>query len=234
MDKTLKEGLSQMVGMISHDLRQSLSTILAYTELLTESNLDQEQRELNQQIHLSANHMADLIASLEEFSRTPESLQLVHGDVVDVLRDSISSLRVRAEFRQIQLTFDYEGPTHGWFDFKKLDRVFQNLLRNACEAVSPATGKVRVEVLGLNGHIEISVSDNGAGIPEQIRDEVFKPFVTYGKGEGTGLGLAIVRKIVHDHGGEVTLESGGPNGTTFNVTLPVAPRSVTSTISRSA
>jgi signal transduction histidine kinase len=231
MDKTLKEDLTQMVGMISHDLRQSLSTILACTELLTESNLDEEQRELYQQIHLSVNHMADLLTSLQEFSRTPESLQLVYGDVVDALRDTINSVRVRPEFRQIQLTFHYEGPTNGWFDFKKLDRVFQNLLRNACEAVSPATGKVRVEALGLNGHIEISVSDNGAGIPEQIRDEIFKPFVTYGKGEGTGLGLAIVQKIVRDHGGEVKLESGGPDGTTFNVTLPVAPRPVTSTVS---
>ena len=76
---------------------------------------------------------------------------------------------------------------------------------------------------GSNNHVEITVSDNGSGIPEEIRGEVFQPFVTFGKTDGTGLGLAVVHKIVLDHGGEVAVESSGSQGTTFKVTLPVAP-----------
>jgi len=78
--------------------------------------------------------------------------------------------------------------------------------------------------VGANSHVEISVSDNGSGIPEKIRDDVFQPFVTAGKADGTGLGLAVVQKIVLDHGGQVAVESTGSQGTTFKLTLPVTPR----------
>ena len=236
MRKTLKESqqhllhaerlatIGQMASTISHDLRHPLTTILAYAELLTESNLDEEQREdLYREIRTSVNNMAELITSLLEFSKAQEALKLVYGDVAETLQHTIDAVRMRPEFGRIQLTFQYDGPTTGWFDFTKLDRVFHNLLRNACEAAPPNFGKIGVKALGVNNHIEISVTDNGSGIPEEIRDDVFQPFVTFGKAEGTGLGLAVVQKIVRDHDGEVTVESSGRDGTTFKLTLPVVP-----------
>jgi nitrogen-specific signal transduction histidine kinase len=65
------------------------------------------------------------------------------------------------------------------------------------------------------------MSDNGPGIPESIREDVFQPFVTHGKEEGTGLGLAVVQKIVRDHDGKVMVERTGKSGTTFKVILPL-------------
>ena len=76
---------------------------------------------------------------------------------------------------------------------------------------------------GMNNHVEISVTDNGPGIPESIRGDVFQPFVTYGKEGGTGLGLAVVQKILRDHGGDVEVTATGPDGTTFKLTLPLNP-----------
>jgi signal transduction histidine kinase len=73
----------------------------------------------------------------------------------------------------------------------------------------------------VGNQVEISVADNGAGIPESIRKDVFQPFVTFGKDEGTGLGLAVVQKIVRDHGGEVIVEATGTAGTTFKLILPI-------------
>jgi len=72
----------------------------------------------------------------------------------------------------------------------------------------------------------VSVSDNGPGIPEEVRETVFEPFVTYGKDTGTGLGLAIVQKVVRDHGGDVKIESTSRDGTTVKLSLPVTPPSV--------
>jgi signal transduction histidine kinase len=201
-----------------------LTTILAYAELLSEGNLDEEQRgDLYRQIRLSVNNMAELIASLLEFSKAQEALQLGYGDCVETLQDTIRTVKLRPEFSRIQLALLHEGETQGWFDFAKLDRVFNNLLRNACEAVSSDEGRVRVVAIGANNRVEISVSDNGTGIPEEIRDDLFQPFVTFGKADGTGLGLSVVQKIVRDHGGEVAVESTGPHGTTFKVMLPVIP-----------
>ncbi len=137
--------IGRMASTVSHDLRHPLTTILAYAELLSESNLDEEQRrDLYRQIRLSVNNMAELIASLLEFSKAQEALQLGYGDCVETLQDTIRTVKLRPEFSRIQLTLLHEGPTQGWFDFAKLDRVFHNLLRNACEAVTSDSGRVRV------------------------------------------------------------------------------------------
>jgi signal transduction histidine kinase len=222
--------IGRMASTISHDLRHPLTTVLAYAELLSEGNLDDRQRtEMYRQIRSSVNNMADLIASLLEFSKAQEALQLSYGDCVDTLQDTIRAVKMRPEFRRIQVTLLHEGNTQGWFDFAKLDRVFRNLLRNACEAVGPDSGRVRVQAIGGKNRVEITVSDNGSGIPESIRDEVFQPFVTSGKPDGTGLGLAVVQKIVLDHGGEVSVESTGAEGTTFKLTLPCTAAAVSAT-----
>ena len=140
---------------------------------------------------------------------------------MEALERTLNSVRIRPEFKGIQITVAHEGATDGWFDFKKLDRAFHNLLQNACEAAPAESGKVQIMARGVDDHVEISVTDNGSGIPESIREDVFQPFVTYGKQEGTGLGLAVVQKIVRDHGGEVTVETTGKSGTTFKLILPL-------------
>jgi signal transduction histidine kinase len=216
--------IGRMAGTITHDLRHPLTTILAYAELLSEGKLDEEQRrDMYEQIRMSVNNMAELIASLLEFSKAQEALNFAYGDCLETLQDTVRTVKLRPAYSRIQLSLLHEGTTQGWFDFAKLGRVFHNLLRNACEAVSPDSGRIRIVARGANNRVEISVSDNGSGIPEEIRDEVFQPFITSGKRDGTGLGLAVVEKIVRDHGGEVVVESTGSRGTTFKVTLPVMP-----------
>lgn len=216
--------IGRMASSISHDLRHPLTTILAYAEFLSESNLEENQRkDLYQEIRLSVSKMAELIASLLEFSKAQEALHLAFGDVADTLEHTIATVQLRPEFKSIQISFQHEGSTQGWFDFKKLDRAFSNLLQNACEAAPPASGKVEVKARGTDHHIEIFVADNGAGIPESVRNDIFQPFVTYGKEGGTGLGLAVAQKIIRDHGGEVKVQSTGNEGTTFALTLPVTP-----------
>ena len=206
---------------ISHDLRHPLTTVLAYAEFQAESSLDEKQRkDLYGEIRIAVSRMTELIASLLEFSKTQRALNLIYGDVTETLGHTVSTLQLHREFKGIEITLVHEGSTEGWFDFKKLDRAFHNLLQNACEAAPANSGKIRVEARGVNNHIEISVQDNGHGIPEAIREEVFQPFVTSGKDEGTGLGLAVVQKIVRDHGGEVKIETTGPDGTTFKIILP--------------
>jgi signal transduction histidine kinase len=214
--------IGRMASTISHDLRHPLTAILAYAEFQSEGDLGADQRKaLYDEILSSVNRMAELISSLLEFSRGQEALRLTHGDVVEALERTLSSVRIRPDFKGIQITVEHEGATGGWFDFKKLDRAFHNLLQNACEAAPAESGKVQIIALGLDDHVEISVADNGPGISDSIRNDVFQPFVTYGKEEGTGLGLAIVQKIVRDHGGEVKVEVTGKSGTTFKVVLPL-------------
>jgi len=95
------------------------------------------------------------------------------------------------------------------------------LLLNACEAVSSSTGKVNVEIYQNRDRIEVRISDNGRGVPEDLTDKIFEPFFTQGKANGTGLGLTVAHKIVQDHGGDLFLESTSATGTVFRVILPI-------------
>lgn len=213
--------IGRMASSISHDLRHPLTAILAYAEFLSEGNLDDPQRkDLYQEIRVAVNQMTDLIGSLLEFSRARDALQMVYGNVENTLKNAMQIVRAQPGFRRVNITLTCEGPTEGWFDPKKLQRVFQNLLLNACEAVPPDTGRIEVRTRQTAQGLEIQIVDNGPGIPEPIRDQLFRPFVSYGKTHGTGLGLAVVQKIVQDHGGNVRAQSSG-EGATFELVLPL-------------
>jgi signal transduction histidine kinase len=218
--------IGRMASSISHDLRHSLAAIVANAEFLCESRLTSDQREdLYQEVRTAVNSMTDLIDSLLEFSRTRESLRPSYGNVKETVDRVVQSIRTHPDFHGVQISVTQTGHSVGWFDSRKLERVLYNLLLNACEAVPPQTGRVEVALREVANAVEIRVSDNGRGIPESIRTQLFEPFVSYGKENGTGLGLTVVQKIVQDHGGDVNVEKTSENGTVFRVVLPLASNS---------
>jgi signal transduction histidine kinase len=108
--------------------------------------------------------------------------------------------------------------------YEPLRRAFGNLLRNAVEAGAGRAGlAVRCAPRGADG-AEIRIVDHGPGVPPELRDRLFDPYVTGGKEGGTGLGLALVRQTFESHGGQVRLEDTPGGGATFVVTLPRAAR----------
>ena len=218
--------IGRMASSISHDLRHSLAAIVANAEFLCESRLTSDQREdLYQEVRTAVNSMTDLIDSLLEFSRTRESLRPSYGNVKETVDRVAQSIRTHPDFHDVQLSVTQTGNSVGWFDSRKLERVLYNLLLNACEAVPPHTGRIEVSLREVANAVEIRVSDNGRGIPESIRTQLFEPFVSYGKENGTGLGLTVVQKIIQDHGGDVNVEKTSESGTVFRVVLPLASNS---------
>jgi signal transduction histidine kinase len=210
-----------LAGFIYHDLRHPLSAILAYSELLAEDALDRPQRaDFYQEIRRAVSRMNDLISLLLEFSKGPSISRSGAADIVETVEHAIQVVAVRPEFRRVVIEYDHEGLTLGWFDPGRLQQVVINVVLNACEAVSPRAGRVEVRSVGRKEFVEISVRDNGPGIPQPLRHAIFQPFVSYGKEGGTGLGLAIVQKILHDQGGEIYLASSGDGGTLFRIVLP--------------
>jgi signal transduction histidine kinase len=100
-----------------------------------------------------------------------------------------------------------------------MERVFQNLIGNAIEAM-PDGGTVAVSALVGDHATVVTVEDTGPGIPEEVKAHLFEPFASAGKRSGMGLGLALSRQTVLDHGGDLSVASSTPQGTTFWVTLP--------------
>ncbi len=219
--------IGRMASSISHDLRHSLAAIVANAEFLCESRLSSEQREeLYQEVRAAVNQMTDLIDSLLEFSRTRESLRPSYGSLGEAVNRVAQVVRSHPEFHHVAVTVHQEGNSSGWFDVKKMERVFYNLLINACEAVPAGRGRVQVDLRGAPEGVEVRVSDNGEGIPFAIRGKLFEPFVSEGKENGTGLGLTVVHKIVQDHGGDVTVEKTSDAGTVFRLWLPLPTSAV--------
>jgi signal transduction histidine kinase len=213
--------IGRMASTISHDLRHPLTAILAYAEFLGEANLSQADRhDFAEEIRIAVNRMTDEISSLLGLSKQREPLHLTHGQVETIIERAIQSVRVLPDFASLTITFRSEEKCEGWFDPAKVERVMLNLLFNACEAVSPNTGKVEVTSRVTEEGIEIRVADNGPGIPESIRENLFQPFVSFGKEKGTGLGLTVVQKIMQDHGGEVRVERTDASGSTFKLLFP--------------
>ncbi|PYX90095.1 MAG: two-component sensor histidine kinase [Acidobacteria bacterium] len=213
--------IGQMASSISHDMRHQLTAIVANSEFLSEHKLDSSQREeFYHEIRLAVSQMTDLIESLLEFSRTRESLSLVYGSVEEVVKRSIQAVRANPEFQGVSIAVACEEPSDCWYDARKLERAFYNLLLNACQAVPRASGRIEITIRLSEKALEVYVADNGPGIAEPIRDRLFEPFVSFGKENGTGLGLTIVQKIVEDHGGSVSIESTRPGYTLFKLTLP--------------
>jgi signal transduction histidine kinase len=216
--------IGRMASTISHDLRHSLTTILAYAEFLSEGTLRESRRvEYYQEIRQAVNQMTDQIQALLEFSRTKTVYRPVSANIAEVIERAVHAVKARPEFNGIQIITSFEGSTEGRFDSGSLERVFHNLVLNACEAVPQDSGRIEVRTRQTDEGLEIRVADNGAGIPEEIRDRIFQPFVTAGKDNGIGLGLAVVQKIIQDHGGQVGVESTGAGGTVLRISLPSTP-----------
>lgn len=213
--------IGRMASSISHDLRHSLAAIVANAEFLCAANLTREQRdELYQEVQLAVHRMTELTDSLLEFSRTRASLRPTYGSLRAAVEQAAHAVRSNPEFHNATVEIRQSGAAEGWFDHRKLERVFFNLILNACEAMPGRAGHIEIDLDDQGPRVEIRVRDNGRGIPQSIRETLFEPFVSQGKENGTGLGLTVVQKIVQDHGGEIAIDSSSAEGTTFRITLP--------------
>ncbi len=214
--------IGEMASSISHDLRHTLTTVVANAEFLAEAKGPEESRSaFYQEIRLAVEQMNDLIESLLEFSRGREMPRLVRVNPADVVERAIRIVKAKAGYQQIQFAENGPETLECEIDPVKMERALVNLLVNACEAVSAETGRVKVIWEKRDGELQIRVADNGPGVAGDIRAELFQPFVSHGKTAGTGLGLAIVRKICEEHGGSATLESSQPGETVFYLRLPL-------------
>ena len=219
--------LARAASSISHDLRHYLAAIVANSEFLYEADeLRVNRDEIYEEIKTAATQMTDLIDSLRELSHQRNAINPARTRVDHVVRRAIEAIHSKPEFRSCEIEFIAPKGLEGMVDAKKLERVFFNLILNACETSQGLDGVITITAKTAGNDIEVRIKDAGPGIPECIRDTLFEPFVSYGKPNGTGLGLAIVSKIVQDHGGAVSVEQTSISGTTILVRLPITQRPV--------
>jgi signal transduction histidine kinase/ActR/RegA family two-component response regulator len=221
----------QFLGLISHELRNPLSPILAWSRMLKLGKLEPEKQVAAiEAIERNAAAQAQLVEDLLDVSRIVSGklrLDVRPTDPGKVISAAIDTLRPSADAKQIrvQLVMD---PQHGLVlgDPDRLQQVMWNLLSNAIK-FTPKGGRVQVALARVDSHLEVTVSDTGQGIARDALEHVFDRFWQGEQGierrqRGLGLGLAIVRHLVESHGGEVQAYSDGPGrGSLFRVKLPL-------------
>jgi signal transduction histidine kinase len=213
--------IGRMASTISHDLRHPLTAVLAYAEFLSERDLtDAQRKDFYEEIRIAVNRMMDEINSLLGFSKEREQVQPGYGRVDAIIDRAIRTVQALPDYETITITLSPAEGCVGWFDHGKVERVMLNLLFNAAEAVAPGSGRIEVSCRATDQGTEIRVADNGPGIPDTIRDTLFQPFVSQGKEKGIGLGLTVVQNIMRQHGGQVSVERTGPDGTVFRLLFP--------------
>jgi signal transduction histidine kinase len=213
--------LGRAASSISHDLRHHLAAVVANAEFLYEAEkLKMNRDEIYDEIKTASNEMLDLLDSLRELAREGAVISPICASLEQTARRAADAVLAIPELRGRVISIRTSGAMDGLFDPKKIERVFFNLLLNACEATAQGQGQIQIEAASSVDTFEIRVTDNGMGIPSPIRATLFDPFVSSGKANGTGLGLAIVSKILHDHGGTVRIEKTSDAGTVFLIKLP--------------
>jgi two-component system nitrogen regulation sensor histidine kinase GlnL len=224
-----------MAEMLAHEIKNPLAGITGAAQLLS-MNLKAEDLELTDLIVQESRRIVKLLGQVEQFGNLskPDFQPVNIHDVLDRARRS-ALLGFGAHMKIIE-DYDPSLPL-AYGDPDQLLQVVLNLLKNASEAAGDAPGTIRLHSFfehsfrlrrsdnsGLSLPLQIEIIDDGPGLPDNIKGDIFDPFVS-GKENGTGLGLALVSKIISDHSGWISVSSV-PGRTVFRISLARAPREV--------
>ncbi|MDX2187231.1 MAG: ATP-binding protein [Opitutaceae bacterium] len=243
---------SEFLAVMSHEIRTPLNAILGFTELLVESEVDEQRRLWLQTVASSGESLRALIEDILDFSKIEAGMVEIHKQrvvILDLVRNVKSMFLGRAIAKGIQFITEVapDVPGECSADANRLKQILINLVGNAVKFTSNGLVRVRVDSAGPGAHpsttlLRFSVEDTGIGIQPDHHERIFKPFSqadssttrVYG---GTGLGLVISQRLVRLMGGEIHFTSEAGVGTTFVFTIEVdraapapAPRDKTFTV----
>lgn len=211
--------MGAMASAVAHSIRNPLASIRSSADLALDEEPDRL-RECAMDIIKEADRLDNWVRDLLTYSRTEKSV-IEEVNINEVIRDTLRDLEPAMEKAGVKLRIEAEDdlPTVRGH-CAPLGQAFHNLFRNALDGM-PKGGELVVASHSLNGsrRIEIKINDTGEGIPKDVLDKVFRPFVTT-KRDGLGIGLALTRRIVEQHGGEIALDSTVGQGTTVTVRIP--------------
>jgi signal transduction histidine kinase len=209
---------SWLYASILHDLRNPVGTIYAGAEILmTLDTAPIQVKRLAANMHRAAGRMRELLIDLASATygnrSTPEIC-----DIREIIAAASEAAAAAMDNQRVQILLDVPGQIKLPLSRSRMKLMFFNLITNALEAM-PGGGEVRIGATRNRDYVLVAIEDTGPGIPVEIRDKLFEPFVTASKENGLGLGLAFSRQAVLDHGGDMWLEPAA--GARFVIRFPL-------------
>ncbi len=227
----LEKMRDDLMAMLFHDLQSPLGNVISSLELLNHE-LDEKEDDLANQIlsiaNRSANRLRTLIKSLLDINRLEAGHPLTDQDVVsvqDIYNEAYDAIQPNLERRQIEVKLVGDELTKVFVDKDMVARVLINLLDNALKYSQDGDTLTVAAAAAADENVEISVSDQGPGIPASLRKMIFDKFYRVpGQGgrKGIGLGLAFCRLAIEAHGGQIQADEADGGGAKFVFTLPIA------------
>jgi len=218
--------IGQLISGVAHELNNPLASVLGFADFLIEGGevpapLAEPLRVIQQESQRAAGIVKSLLtfARKQDQGRRPVAIREVLERTLTLLHSQFIQLRVEAE---LEVDPDLPEVTASP---NQLQQVFLNIVNNAAQSIAGTgrPGTIEVHARRWLDGVAVDITDTGPGIPAEIAERVFEPFFTTKReGEGTGLGLSICQGIVKEHGGRLSLQSGGEGGATFTVELPAA------------
>ena len=215
-------GLGGAVAKVSHDLRNILTSAQLFTDRL-ETSEDPMVKRMAPKLVNSISRAVNLCESTLAYGKAEEPApRLSRFALLDIVTDVIDSERLSAGDADISFSEDVSAGFQLRADPEQLYRVIANLVRNARQAIvtSGKPGEISVQADDTDDAVLIRVSDTGPGLPPKAREHLFTPFQGGATKGGSGLGLTISSELVRGHGGTLTLEHTGEDGTSFLIMLP--------------
>jgi len=214
--------VGKFASLIIHDIKNPMSNIKAYAELISMNNpSDTKTKKSTDIIIHEVERLNNMASELLEFSRgdmqlnkTPINISAFISTMIDIVKEDLNN-------RDINITLPDKTDSIVLVDIERMKRVFLNLISNSADALSSG-GKIIIKLTEEGNWVKWSIQDNGFGMEEEILNRIFEPFFSFNKKGGTGLGMTIVKNIVEKHSGYIKCASKKNHGTKFDIYLPKA------------
>ena len=210
-----------MANSIIHDLKNPIGVIRSCTELLTHRVADPAVAEFTTLISKATDNLMGMTQELLDFARGQTSISFQRHSARTVLEE------LEGQFRPslpagVHVVRDVHFADEINVDLGRFTRLLLNLVKNSVEAM-PEGGILRLGLRQEGDRVIFKIADTGTGIPPELLETIFEPFVTFGKNMGTGLGMAIAKSVAEAHGGTIAVQSKLGVGTTIEVSIPALP-----------
>ena len=228
--------LGQLASGVAHDFNNSLAAILGRAQLLRRQLNDQALVRNLDIIQTAAEDAAATVRRIQTFARKSPVKEFEVLDIRGLLHDAVEITRTRWENEarlrglEYEVNLDAESGITTYGSASELREVFVNLIVNAVDAM-PRGGRLSITCGRNESRLQLQFSDNGMGMPEEVRQKIFEPFFSTKGAHGTGLGLSVSYSIIERHEGSISVTSKPGFGTTFNIDLPsIAPETTTDVV----
>jgi signal transduction histidine kinase len=212
--------LGQLASGVAHNFNNALTIIKGRVQILQRMELPGLANKSLDLINETVDDSASMIRRIRDFGRPRTAEDFIRLDIAQIISSAVEMARPRCAGQAIDVLWRTEAPIWVSGDPGELKEVFVNLLYNAVDAIGEA-GVIAVSSEIKGQTLELSFSDTGPGMTDEVRSHLFEPFFTTKGEKGTGLGLATCYSIVNAHSGIIEAESALGEGTTFKITMPL-------------